>query len=131
MNNAVKSFIEDNIDTIDSGDFIKILDNAYEAQYDNQFVRDLTRVFEISGIDLFEAREDRLYTMLERICVEAVTGGENNLHRALDEENNWYGYDIHNVIEYMEQMSYNLGIILEPIDDRIYKAPNYFIHEAN
>ena len=129
MNNAVKSFIEDNIDTIDSGDFIKILDIAYEAMYDNQFVRNLTMVFETAGIDLFEAREDRLYTMLERICVEAVTGGENNLHRALDEENNWYGYDIHNVIDFLDQMQYNLGVQLVPITERIFRAPNYFIME--
>ena len=68
--------------------------------------------------------------MLENICQEALLGGEHNLHRALANENNWYGFDIYNVIDFLEQMSYNLGVRLEPIDDRIYKAPNYFIHEA-
>lgn len=130
MNNAVKAFIEDNIKLIESEDFIKVYDKVYDDMYDNQFARELTQVFRNAGLDIDECREDRLYNMLEGICEEALTGGETNLHRLLDNENNWYGYDIYNVIDFIEQMSYNLGVSLEPIDDRIYKAPNYFIHEA-
>lgn len=130
MNNAVKSFIEDNIDLIDAGNYESVYITAYENMYDNSFVRELTQAFDKAGIDVFEARESLLYKMLEEICADAVIGGENNLHRALDNENNWYGYDIFNVIDFLEQMSYNLGVRLEPIDDRIYKAPNYFICEA-
>lgn len=130
INNAVKAFIEDNIELIDSEKFEDVYNNAYNNMYDNLFVRELTRAFDQAGIDVFEAREALLYEMLENICREAISGGENNLHRALDNENNWYGYDIHNVIDFIEQMSYNLGILLDPIDDRIYKAPNYFIYEA-
>ena len=130
INNAVKAFIEDNIDLIDAGNFEAVYVNAYENMYDNAFVRELTQAFDKAGIEVFEAREALLYTMLENICQEALIGGENNFHRALDNENNWYGYDIFNVIDFLEQMSYNLGVRLEPIDDRIYKAPNYFIHEA-
>ena len=129
MNNAVKAFIEDNIKLIESEDFIKVYDKVYEEMYDNQFVRELTRAFEQAGLDVYEAREDRLYTMLEEICEEALTGGEINLHRLLDNENNWYGYDIYNVIDFLEQMQYNLGVKLIYIDDRIFKAPNYIIVE--
>ena len=130
MNNAVKAFIEDNIDLIDAGNFETVYIAAYENMYDNAFVRELTQAFDKAGIEVFEAREALLYKMLEEICADAVTDGENNLHRALDNENNWYGYDIYNVIDFIEQMSYNLGVSLEPIDDRIYKAPNYFIYKA-
>ena len=129
MNNAVKAFIEDNIKLIDADNFVEVYNIAYDNMYDNQFVRDLTRVFEQAGLDVYEAREDRLYNMLEVICEEALTGGETNLHRLLDNENNWYGYDIHNVIDFLEQMQYNLGVKLVPIDDYVFKAPNYFILE--
>lgn len=129
MNNTVKAFIEDNINLIDTADFIAVYNKAYENMYDNQFVRDLTRVFEQAGLDMYEAREDRLYNMLEKICEEALTGEENNLHHLLDEENNWYGYDIYNVIDFLEQMQYNLGVKLIPTNDRIFRAPNYFIVE--
>ena len=130
INNAVKAFIEDNIDLIDVGNFEAVYVNAYANMYDNAFVRELTQAFDKAGIEVFEARKALLYKMLEEICTDAVTDGENNLHRALDNENNWYGYDIFNIIDFLEQMSYNLGVKLEPIDDRIYKAPNYFIYEA-
>lgn len=131
MNNAVKAFIEDNIALIDADDFIAVYNKAYENMYDNQFVRELTRVFEQAGLDVYDAREDRLYNMLEEICEEALTGDEYNLHRLLDNENNWYGYDIYNVIDFLEQMQYNLGVKLVPIDDPIFKAQNYFIVENN
>lgn len=127
MNNAVKAFIEDNIKLIESEDFIKVYDKVYDDMYDNQFARELTQVFRDAGLDIDECREDRLYNMIEEMCEEALTGGEINLHRLLDNENNWYGYDIYNVIDFLEQMQYNLGIKLVPIDDRIFKAPNYFI----
>ena len=127
MNNAVKAFIEDNIKLIESEDFIKVYDKVYDDMYDNQFARELTQVFRNADLDIDECREDRLYNMLEGICEEALTGGEVNLHRLLDNENNWYGYDIHNVIDFLEQMQYNLGVKLVPIDDRVFKAPNYFI----
>ena len=129
MNNAIKAFIEDHIDLIDADDFIAVYNKAYEDMYDNQFVRELTRAFEQAGLDVYEAREDRLYNMLEEICEEALTGGEINLHRLLDNENNWYGYDIYNVIDFLEQMEYNLGVKLVPIGDRVFKAPNYLITE--
>ena len=131
IHNSVKAFIEDNIELIDAGNFEAVYINAYENMYNNEFVRELTQVFDKAGIDVFEARESLLYTMLENICQEAVIGGEINLHRLLANETNWYGYDIFNVIDFLELMSYNLGVRLEPIDDRIYdEAPNYFIHEA-
>jgi hypothetical protein len=129
MNNAVKAFIEDNIKLIESDDFIAVYNKAYDDMYDNQFVRELTTVFEQAGLDVYEAREDRLYNMLAAICELALMGGETNLHRLLDNENNWYGYDIYNVIDFLEQMQYNLGVKLVPIDDSIFKAPNYFIME--
>lgn len=129
MTNAVKAFIEDNIDLIDAGNFEAVYINAYENMYDNSFVRELTQAFDKAGIEVFEAREALLYTMLENICQEALTGGEINLHRLLDNENNWYGYDIHNVIDFLEQMQYNLGVKLVPIGDRVFKAPNYLIME--
>lgn len=129
MNNAVKAFIEDNIKLIESEDFIKVYDKVYEDMYDNQFARELTQVLETAGLDIYEAREDRLYNMLEEICEEALTGGEINLHRLLDNENNWYGYDIYNVIDFLEQVQYNLGVKLVPIGDRVFKAPNYLIME--
>lgn len=129
MNNTVKSFIEDIIDLIDAGNYESVYITAYENMYDNAFVRELTQAFDRAGIEVFEARESLLYKMLEDICTEAITGGENNLHRALDNENNWYGYDIYNVIDFLEQMQYNLGVKLVPIDDHIFKAPNYFIME--
>ena len=129
MNNAVKAFIEDNIKLIESEDFIKVYDKVYEDMYDNQFARELTQVFRNAGLDVDECREDRLYNMIEEICEEALTGGENNLHRLLDNENNWYGYDIYNVIDFLEQMQYNLGVKLVPIDDYVFKAPNYLIME--
>lgn len=131
MNNAVKAFIEDNIELIESGDFIKVYDKVYEDMYDNQFARELTQVFRDAGLDIYECREDRLYNMLEEICEEALTGEETNLHRLLANENNWYGYDIHNVIDFLEQMQYNLGVRLVPIDDYVFKAPNYFIVESD
>lgn len=130
MNNAVKAFIEDNINLIETDQFEELYRTAYLDMYDNAFVRELTQVLDKAGIDVFEAREALLYKMLEAICIDAITDGENNLHRALDNENNWYGYDVYNVIDFLEQMSYNLGVTLMPIDDKIYKAPNYFIYEA-
>ena len=129
MNNAVKAFIEDNIKLIDSEDFIKVYDKVYDDMYDNQFARELTQVFRDAGLDIDECREGRLYNMLEAICEIALVGDETNLHRLLDNENNWYGYDIHNVIDFLEQMQYNLGVKLVPTSDRIFKAPNYFIVE--
>lgn len=129
MNNAVKAFIEDNIDLIDTEDFIGVYNKAYEDMYDNQFVRELTIAFEQAGLDVYEARKDRLCNMLEEICEEALTGGEINLHRLLDNENNWYGYDIYNVVDFFEQFQYNLGVNLVPTSDRIFKAPNYLIVE--
>ena len=129
MNNAVKAFIEDNIKLIESEDFIKVYDKVYEDMYDNKFARELTQVFRNADLDVDECREDRLYNMLERICEEALTGSEINLHRLLDNENNWYGYDIHNVIDFLEQIQYNLGIKLVPVSHRIFRAPNYFIVE--
>ena len=131
MNNGVKAFIEDNIKLIESEDFIAVYNKAYENMYDNQFVRELTRVFEQASLDVHDAREDRLYNMLEEICEEALTGDEHNLHRLLDNENNWYGYDIYDVIDFLEQMQYNLGVKLIPTNNRIFKAPNYFIVENN
>ena len=129
MNNAVKAFIEDSIDLIDGGNFEAVYVNAYENMYDNTFVRELTQAFDKAVIEVFEAREALLYKMLEDICSEALTGGEVNLHRALDNENNWYGFDVHNVVDFLEQMSHNLGVKLVPIDDYVFKAPNYFIME--
>ena len=129
LSSAVKAFIEDNIDLIDAEDFIAVYNKAYDDMYDNQFVRELTRVFEQSGLDVYEAREDRLYNMLEAICELALTGDEINLHRLLDNENNWYGYDIYNVIDFFEQMQYNLGVKLVPTEDYVFKAPNYLIME--
>ena len=131
MNNAVKAFIEDNIKLIESEDFIKVYDKVYEDMYDNKFARELTQVFRNADLDIDDCREDRLYNMLERICEEALTGGEINLHRLLDNENNWYGYDIYNVIDFFEQFQYNLGVKLVPTSDRIFRAPNYFIMENN
>ena len=129
MNNAVKAFIEDNIKLIESEDFIKVYDKVYDDMYDNNFARELTQVFRDAGLDVDEYREDRLYNMLAAICELALSGGETNLHRLLDNENNWYGYDIHNVIDFLEQMQYNLGVKLVPTSDRIFRAPNYFILE--
>ena len=129
MNNAVKAFIEDNIKLIESEDFIKVYDKVYDDMYDNQFARELTQVFRNAGLDIDECREDRLYNMMEAICEMALSGGEMNLHRLLDNENNWYGYDIYNVIDLLEQMQYNLGVKLVPIGDRVFKAPNYLIME--
>lgn len=129
MNNAVKAFIEDNIKLIESEDFIKIYDKVYEDMYDNKFAKELTNVFNQAGLDVYEARKDRLCNMFERICEEALTGGETNLHRLLDNENNWYGYDIYNVIDFLEQLQYNLGVKLVPTRDRIFRAPNYIIME--
>ncbi len=129
MNNAVKAFIEDNIKLIESGDFIKVYDKVYGDMYDNKFARELTQVFRDAGLDIDECREDRLYNMLEDICEEALTGGEINLHRLLDNENNWYGYDIYNVIYFLEEIQYNLGVKLVPTTDRIFTAPNYLIME--
>lgn len=129
MNNAVKAFIEDNIDLIDAEDFIAVYNKAYDDMYDNQFVRDLTRAFRAADLDIEDCREDRLYNMLEAICEIALGGGDNNLHRLLDNENNWYGYSIHDVIDFFEQLQYNLGVKLIPVDDRIFKAPNYIIVE--
>ena len=97
--------------------------------YDNKFARELTNVFNQAGLDVYEARKDRLCNMFERICEEALTGGETNLHRLLDNENNWYGYDIYTVIDFLEQLQYNLGVKLVPTTDRIFRAPNYFIME--
>ena len=131
MNNAVKAFIEDNIKLIESEDFIKVYDKVYDDMYDNQFARELTQVFRDAGLDIDECREDRLYNMLEAICEIALVGDETNLHRLLDNENNWYGYDIHNVIDFLEQMQYNLGVKLVPIEDRVFKAPNYLIMEID
>lgn len=129
MNNTVKAFIEDNINLIESEDFIAVYNKAYDDMYDNKFVRDLTRVFEQAGLDVYDAREDRLYNMLGAICELALGGGETNLHRLLDNENNWYGYDIYNVIDFLEQIQYNLGVKLVPTTDRIFRAPNYLIME--
>ena len=131
MNNAVKAFIEDNIKLIESEDFIKVYDKVYDDMYDNHFAIELTQVFRDAGLDIDECREDRLYNMLEKICEEALTGPEINLHRLLDNENNWYGYDIYNVIDFLEQIQYNLGVKLVPITNRIFRAPNYFIMENN
>ena len=131
MNNAVKAFIEDNIKLIESEDFIKVYDKVYDDMYDNQFARELTQVFRNAGLDIDECREDRLYNMLSAICEMALSGGETNLHRLLDNENNWYGYDIYNVIDFLEQLQYNLGVKLVPTSDRIFRAPNYFIVENN
>ena len=129
MNNSVKAFIEDYIDVIDSGDFIKMYDYAYENMYDNEFVRSLTQTLERAGLEgLEDARYDRLYAMVEDLCSHAILdGSETNLHRLLDNENNWYGYTVYEVINFIDQMSYNLGIELIKIDDRIFRAPNYFI----
>ena len=101
MTNAIKAFIEDNIDLIDAENFEAVYIIAYENMYDNAFVRELTQAFDKAGIEVFEAREALLYKMLEDICSEAITGGEINLHRALDNENNWYGFDIHNVVDFL------------------------------
>lgn len=129
MNNAVKAFIEDNIKLIESEDFIKVYDKVYNDMYDNQFARELTQVFKNADLDIEDCREDRLYNMLEAICELALGGDENNLHRLLDNENNWYGYSIYDVIDFFEQLQYNLGVRLVPVDDRIFKAPNYIIVE--
>ena len=129
MNNAVKAFIEDNIELIENGDFIRIYDKAYNDMYDNQFVRELTQVFRTADLDVDEAREDRLYNMCVSICDEALHGGNHDLHRLLDNENNWYGYDIYSIVDFLEQMQYNLGIKLVPTSDRIFRAQNYFIME--
>ena len=131
MTNAVKAFIEDNITLIESGDYIKMYDLIYESMYDNQFVRELTNVLIKAGIDedLLECRDDRVLEMIENICREAISGGESDLHRALDEENNWYGLSIHDIIDVFTQLSYNLGVNLLPNDDKIFKAPNYWIVE--
>ena len=129
LSNTVKAFIEDNIDLISSGNFEFVYKLAYEYMYDNSVVLELTHVFEKSGLDVSDTREACLYEMLESICEEAITGGEVNLHRLLSNENNWYGYTISEVIDFLEQMQYNLGVKLVPIDDRVFKAPNYFIME--
>ena len=131
MDNAVKAFIEDNIKLIESEDFIAVYNKAYADMYDNQFVRELTQVFEQAGLDMYDDRENLLYKMLEEFCEVALTGGENNLHRLLENQNNWYGYDIYSVIDFLEQIQYNLGVKLVPTDDHIFKAPNYFIVENN
>lgn len=131
MNDAVRAFIEDNITLIESGDFIKVYDKVYYDMYDNQFARELTKVFRAADLDIEDCREDRLYNMLEGFCDSALTDGENNLHRLLDNENNWYGYSIHDVIDFFEQLQYNLGVKLIPVDDRIFRAPNYIIVENN
>ena len=56
MTNAVKAFIEDNINLIDADDFIAVYNKAYEDMYDNQFVRELTRSFEQAGLDMYDDR---------------------------------------------------------------------------
>lgn len=127
MTNEVKAFIEDNITLIESGDFIKVYDKVYNDMYDNQFATELTKVFKKADLNIDDSREDRLYELLERICEEATSGGENNLHRLLDNENNWYGYSILDVIIFLEQLTYNLNVQLEPINDRIFRAPNFII----
>lgn len=129
MNNAVKAFIEDNIKLIESEDFIKVYDKVYNDMYDNQFAMELTNAFRAADLDIEDCREDRLYNMLEGFCDSALANSENNLHRLLDNENNWYGYSIHDVIDFFEQLQYNLGVKLIPVDDRIFKAPNYIIVE--
>ena len=127
MDNKVKEFIETHIDKIESGNFEELYKYLYEGLWDNKFVAKLTNTLMSANIDVSEAREALLYDMLEGFCKEAISGGERNFHRLLDNEYNWYGYDIFSIIDFFEQMSYNLGVKLIPINDRIFMAQNYMI----
>ena len=127
MNNDVREFIEKHIDKIESGNYVDLYKYLYEDMYNNKFVSELTNTLMSSNIDVSEAREELLYKMLEEFCEEATYGDVTNFHRLLDNENNWYGYDIFSIIDFFEQMSYNLGVKLVPIDDKIFNAQNYMI----
>lgn len=128
MTNIVKKYIENNIDVIET-DLYEFYNNLYRQLYNNGFVRKLTETLEQANIDTDYAREACLYDLFEEISSEAITGGEQDLHRLLDNEPNWFGYTIEEVINLLEHNSFNLGIQLIPNDDKIFNAPNYTVTE--
>lgn len=129
MTNVIKEYIQRNIDVIET-DLHEFYRNLYTQLYNNGFVKKLTDVLEEASIDTTQAREDCLYDLLEDICAEAtIYEGEQNLHRLLDNESNWYGYTIDEVIEFLQHNSFNLRVQLIPIDDKIFNAPNYILTE--
>ena len=128
MTNKVKKYIENNIDVIET-DLYEFYNNLYTQLYNNGFVRRLTEVLQEAGINTTQVREDCLYDLFEEISSEAITGGAQDLHRLLDDEPNWFGYTIEEVIDLLKQNSFNLGIQLIPNDDKIFNAPNYTVTE--
>lgn len=128
MTNIVKKYIENNIDVIET-DLYEFYNNLYRQLYNNGFVRRLTEVLQEAGINTTQVREDCLYDLFEKISSEAITSGAQDLHRWLDDEPNWFGYTIEEVIDLLKQNSFNLGIQLIPNDDKIFNAPNYTVTE--
>ena len=128
-NPYVKQFIEENIEDIQKGRFEQIYHKLFNEHYNNNFVREFSAVLTAADIDVAEEREGCLYDLLAAICNEALTTDVNDLHHLLDEEPNWYGYDIYEVTDFLEQMSFNLGVSLIPAIDAIYKCPNFKIIE--
>ena len=128
MKKLVLEYIARNIDLIET-DLQQFYHNLYIQLYNNGFVRKITEALEYAKIDTSFVRQACLYSLFEDICSEAVTGGEQNLHRLLDNEPNWFGYTIEEVIDQLKQDSFNLAVDLIPIDDKIFNAPNYIIKE--
>ena len=123
-------FLSIHKDDINKNNFKQIYVAAYNDKYGNSFVRELTNMFVKADLDFYEDREQCLYEMLSDICYNAVVEGGLNLHRELDEEPNWFGYTIFEVIDFLDQISHEEHVQLNPIDDTIYhNAPNYFITE--
>jgi hypothetical protein len=130
MNNNIKKFIEQHIDEIQDGDFIKLYSYLHNgSSFRNVFVKELTDTLSLANIDVSEAREQLLRDMIQEFC-EGAKNRREDFHSFLVSQFNWYGYNILEVTTALEQNAAKFNVELTPITNKLFQSQNYIISKS-
>lgn len=136
LDNEIKTFIENNIDLIETNTTQSLLDLLIVAtdDYTDPFILELKDILLDVGIDISDAQMRCVDMLIVDIIDEILLEGElNNFQDSLDRAKTWFGCVPEQIINRLEETADKHKIKLQEIKPLPhYRAlPNYSIIEIN
>ena len=125
MNNAIKSFIEDNKELIQIGDFEQFYRLTIYEDYSNIIVFELTNVLLTAGLDPEAGRKKVLVDVVNEALSEA-SNTQASIQTELFYYPNLLGYSTSAVMRVVEEQAAVLGYKLTPVDDTVFLGCNNY-----
>lgn len=127
ISNMTKEFVEENIEIIESQDYLSLFKQAGE-DLPNYAIRELYDILYKADLDIKEAQDELFYDFLQEICNIATLTNES-LHSILDHNmDTWYGWTSTEISQGLLNLEYNLNVRLKPAPPIKYKGQNYKIY---